>query len=313
MKNKFIQSFMVAAIAGLISTNVYSQEKESKEGNKISIQSIRMEDSETPTTMNITCRDGGKLYKMKVEDLKIVEMTIDDKKVPPEEFPNYEKLLKKILAKIEEDRAKAKEDRRHAVIEREKAEDDREEVEGDRRQADREKDRFNEDRERVNSERADASRERERAYSDARRAERNAESVVGDRKRSEDEYERTQEHRAKAERDRRNSDEYREHAEQERTRVSKDRDHARVDRKRAEEDRQLLHDLLDDVVEQKIVNDEDDIKTLVLDEKKLIINGETQKEELHKKFKENYLKKTGSRIHYRNDRNFKGISIDNYD
>jgi len=315
MKSKFIQTFIIAVIVGLITTETYSQEKNPRRQVRTEITSesysVIFDNSDGSFTFNITYKEEGKLYKMKVVNSKIVEMTADGKKVPPEEFSKYDKMLEKILAKIGEDRKKAEEDRKHASIEREKAEFDREQSDNDREHADRERDNADRDREHADAERDEASRERDRASRDTRTSSRDRKSSDRDRRRTERDHERAQEQRADAETDRRRSDEDRERASVDRTHASKERDYAQVERQKAEEDRKFLRDLLGDVVSEKLVKDEDEVRSLVLDEKKLIINDKTQTEELHKKFEEKYLRKEGSRIHYRNDRNFRGISIDN--
>jgi hypothetical protein len=264
-----ISSLLVLSAMQVNSLNA-QQKNEPAKATSRSSYSATTEDGET----QINYSEDGHRYKIKLEGSKIIEIQVDGKKVPESDFAKYEPAVKKILEQMEKDRQQAEKDREQAEKDREQAQKDRARAEEDRKQA--EKDR------------AQANKDREQSQKDRERSEE-------DRKQAEKDREQAQVSRGQAEKDR--------------AQAELDRKQAEVDRKLAEEDRKLFKALIDDAITEKLINDEDDLKSLVLDDTEFTVNGTKQPESLHSKYKAKYLKGRHTKISYRNSGNVRGMSF----
>lgn len=256
-------------------------------------------DSLNDPNKKITMYKNGEVYKIKVTNDKINEMYIDEKKIPAEDFPRYEPMVKEILVQLKKDMEQAARDREQADRDRKQAERDRTQAKLDRQQADRDRGRAEKDRQQADRDRIQADKDREQAGKHREQADR-------DRQQAEV-------HRAQAQKDREQADRDRHQATLDRAQAEKDRAQAEIDRKRAAEDRKLMQELIDDLVKEKVVADRDDIRRLQLTDESLIVNGKKQPAELHQRMKAKYLKKDGTRINYHNDSGGKGIYMDRND
>jgi len=251
----------------------------------------------------INYRENDHWYKIKMSGSKILEIYIDDKKVAEEDYSKYDATIKKILAQIEKDREQAEKDRQQAQLDREQARKDRQQATEDRRQAEKNREQADKDREQAERDREQARKDREQANSSRERSVKDKQQAQNDRERSETD-------RQRADKDRLQAVEDRKQAEKDREQAGKDRQQAEVDRKRAEEDRKLMNAMIDEIVKEKVIDNEDALKSLRLDENELIVNDIKQPENLHNKFKAKYLKSGRSKISYKNSDGFRGISID---
>lgn len=254
----------------------------------------------------ITLYKNGEVYKIKLTNDKINELFIDEKKIPAEDFPKYESMVKEILVQYKKDMEQAARDREQADRDRKQAERDRAQAELDRQQAGRDRERAEVDRKQAEKDREQADRDREQAGKHREQA---------DRDRQQAEIHRAQAHkdREQGDRDRHQATLDRAQAERDRAQAQKDRAQAEIDRKQAAEDRKLMADLIDELVEEKVVADKDDIRRLQLTDESLIVNDKKQSAELHQKMKAKYLKKNGTRINYHNDSSGRGISMERND
>ena len=168
-------------------------------------------------------------------------------------------------------------------------EKDRKQAEEDRKQAAKDRQQAGKDREQANEDRKQAEKDRERAEQDRQQAEKNRQQADEDRERAEQD---------------------REQAGKDREQAEKDRQQAQIDRKTAEEDRKLFNEMMDEIVKEKLVENKEALKSLVLDENEFTVNGIKQSGNLHSKFKAKYLKTSSSRINYRNAGQFRRITVD---
>ncbi|MEP7374668.1 MAG: hypothetical protein ABI675_14835 [Chitinophagaceae bacterium] len=276
MKIKFLLA-PVLAIALVFQTGTMNaqqkNEKQKKDGGTLLNVMTDMSSGSGETLINYT--EDGYRYKIKLNGSKIIEMFVDDKKVAEEDYVKYDSMVKKILVQVEKDRKQAEEDRKQAEKDRQQADKDREQANEDRKQAEKDRERAEQDRKQADNDREQAEKDRQQADND----------------------------RKQAEQDRKQADKDREQAE-------KDRKQAEIDRKQAEEDRKLLNEMIDDVIKEKLVENKEALKSLVLDDSELIVNGINQPDSLHSKFKTKYLKSNHRRINYRNSDGFRGMSVD---
>lgn len=152
------------------------------------------------------------------------------------------------------------------------------------------------DRKQAEEDRKQAEKDRERADQDRKQADKDREQAEKDRQQADEDRERAEQNRAQAGKDREQAE--------------KDRKRAEIDRKRADEDRKLLDEMLDEVVKEKLVENKEALKSLILDDNEFIVNGIKQSDALHSKFKTKYLKTSRARINYKNSGEFRGVSVD---
>jgi chromosome segregation ATPase len=299
--------------------NTIPRKKETR--SSVDIRNVTTDESgET----SIDYLDDDHRYKIKMKESKIVGMNIDGKKIPEEDFSKYDATVNKILLQLKKDREQADQDRIQADKDRQQADRDLDQADRDRDQANRGRDQADKDRELAGKQREHAEEDRQRADGDRqktmqykRQIQNERDQLERDRIRVTKERERAAMDRRQVEKDREQADHDREQAlqdrkqaEHDREQAAQDRKQAELDRKQANEDRKLLEEMINDVVREKIVDNKDAVKSLILDDTELTVNGFKQNDSLHNKFKAKYLKKSGSRINYRNSGGSKGVSID---
>jgi hypothetical protein len=286
MKNNMVKVTLLAIV--LCAATAQAQEKKPERNSATRTQRtgatsyLNVEtDPANEGTQRITMHKNGEVYKIKLVHEKVTEIYIDDKKIPEENFPQYEPMIKKLLAQIKEDQEQAARDREQAARDRQQAEKDREQAARDRVQSEK-------DREQAGRDRLQADQDRKQAEQDRARAEVDRGQAL--------------KHREQADRDR-------QQAVKDRARAERDRAQAEIDRKQAEEDRKLLAALIDDLVKENLIQSKDDLYAVQLSEESLIVNDKKQPAELHQKLKAKYLKTPGTRFTFTNRSGNSGFSI----
>lgn len=215
------------------------------------------------------CRGRDK-YDFTVAGNKLLELYVNNRKIPADSFYVYNSLVKRLSEQIKKDRVQAEEDRRQAALDRQQAERDRQQgvkdqaqAEEDRKQAELDRQQAERDRQQSLKDQAEAGEDRKQADLDRQQAERDRQQAVKDRAQAEE-----------------------------------DRKQAELDRQQAEEDRKLIDSLLNDIVTAQIVPDRKSIKHVILDDDELIVNGKLQPEEIFRKFKTKYVKKSGYSLNW---------------
>jgi colicin import membrane protein len=150
-------------------------------------------DSSGDPEKRITTYRNGSTYKIRVVNEKIIELSIDGKKIPEQDFPKYQSMVNKILTQVKLDEEQAKKDRAQAELDRQQADKDRARADIDRQQADR-------DREQAEKDRQQADLDRQQAMKDKQQAEKDRQQAGKDRLQAESD-------RAQAEIDRKQADE----------------------------------------------------------------------------------------------------------
>ena len=235
--------------------------------------SVENDSSATPPVENIVYSDGNH-YRIKMRNDKLVELFVDDQKIPEADFRKYDSIIKKIREQI-------KKDLEQAEIDRQQAGKDRQEAELDRKQAD-------EDRKQADEDRKQAEEDRERSDEDRKQS-------IADRKQAEEDREQAEEDRKQSIEDRKQAD--------------VDREQAKLDKKRAEEDKALVKSLVADLIASNIIKSEKELSSLVLKEGDLLVNDKKQPDAIYQKFKIKYLKNSQTEIRFNNTINHRGLSV----
>jgi len=91
----------------------------------------------------------------------------------------------------------------------------------------------------------------------------------------------------------------RKEANEARMRSNREREQAQQYREQAGAERRMMDKLIDDLQWEDIIDDKEDLKSLLLDKDELTVNGKKQSKSLQKKFKEKYLDGGREKIEFR--------------
>lgn len=277
-------------------TNRSSTSRTSSSNNGNSYLNVESDSTNGEVTQRITMYKNGEVYKIKMVNDKAVEIIIDGKKIPQEDFSQYEPTIIKIRQQVKEDEEQAERDRAQAVLDRAQAEKDREQAVRDRAQAVKDREQANLDRQQAEKDRAQAVKDGEQAVKDRAQADKDKAQAELDRQ--------------QAGRDRQQADRDRQQAVKDREQAVRDRAQAEIDRKQAEEDRKTLAAIIDDLIKADVVKSKSDVFVVQLSDESLIVNDKKQPAELHQQLKAKYLKKPGSRLIFSQRSNESRFSIE---
>jgi hypothetical protein len=151
--------------------------------------------SMTDSAQTVITYQDDKLYRFRMEDDKIIELSIDKRKIPGDSFYLYEPIAKKILVQIKIDRIQAEKDKIQAEKDKIEAEKDQMEASRDDQQAKR-------DAEAASKDAQQAKLDAEQATKDAHQAKLDAEQAAGDMAQAKRDMEQAKLDMAMAEKDR---------------------------------------------------------------------------------------------------------------
>jgi len=244
--------------------------------------SINLDSSTDPPQRIVTLKSDA-LYNMTISQNKLTSLFINGRPVPADSFYLYDGLVKRVEEQVRRDSAQAERDK-------EQAERDAQQALRDKQQAERDGLQAMKDREQALLDKKHAEEDAQQAARDKVRAERDA---VKEKVQAERDMQQAMRDKKQAMRDAEQAGRDREQAVRDKQQALRDKEQAERDRKQAEEDKMLLQGLLGDAVKEGLAPDEKSIKSLILDDSVFFVNGKKQSDELHKKFKEKYIKKEG--------------------
>lgn len=306
-----------------------TQAQTTKEGRIPSLTNVNVSGSGTAGNPQILFLQdvNGKTYSIKRVEKKIQEMYVDGEKLSADQYTQYEAMIQELDEQIERDRQQAERDRAQAELDRQQAERDRQQADRDRQQAvldrqqaerDRalaerdkiqtevlnsqqaERDRAQAERDKVQTEvlRQQADRDRKQADLDRLQAEKDRAQALRDQEQAKRDRAQAELDRQQADRDRIQAEKDRAQAELDRQQAAKDRIQAEKDRKEAEE---LLKNLIDEMVTDKLIKDKESLNGFRLTEDAFVVNGVRQSPELHTKYLQKFIKRQGYGIYYGSD------------
>ncbi len=279
MKKKLLARTGILITALALLTTLHAQTKptghrsKKEYGIRNSYLSVENDTTVIPGQQIINYRDRQE-YRIKMIDDKVIELIVDDKKIPATDFYKYDSVIKKIRKQIKKDQEMAELDMQQAVKDREQAEEDE----------------------------VQARRDSEQAEEDRKMAEEEI-------KRSRMDQDQEEEDRRQADEDREQARADRRQAEEDRKQAIKDREQAVADRKQAAEDRALMKSLVADLVKENIIKSEKELFSLKLNDEGLSVNDKKQTESIYQKFKAKYLKNPRTEIWFSHSLNHSGLSI----
>ncbi|MDB5087456.1 MAG: hypothetical protein JWR09_1450 [Mucilaginibacter sp.] len=263
MKTKFFKYSVLVIAAMAWGVSVKAQEVSSDTYSNYDSQ----KDSHGNSIERVHTYTNGKEYSFKLINGKVSNLYVDDVKIPPEEYAKYSVEINKIKEQIRLDRIQAEKDRAQAKLDRAQADKDRAQAERDRGQAEKDRQQAERDRTEAISSKGQAEKDRAQAQKDQVQAGKD---------------------REQADRDREQAVKDRAQAELDRAQAVKDRAQAEVDRKQAEEDRKLMAQMINDLINDKIIPDEESLREVTLNADEMTVNGKKQSEEVFKKYKTRY-------------------------
>jgi hypothetical protein len=243
--------------------------------------------SVSPVQTVITYKKNGPLYHIRMTDDKVIELSVDGRKIPADSFYVYDALTKKLALQIKADKAEAK-------LDKEQAEKDGLQANQDREQAAKDELQSKEDRVQAEKDRLLEKLDAEQSARDKVEAE--IEEVQARMEKVEAENEKEM---ALAEA--REMEEDRKQAVKDRIQAVEDRNQANRDRIQAAEDRAILKKLISEIIKEGLVPDEKSLHSLSLDKDDFFINGKQQSDTLQKKFREKFNIKADTNISYHKD------------
>ncbi len=141
----------------------------------------------------VTYREGSQHYKIRMKDDKVVEMYVNDQRIPEPDFDKYKEVIGKIRVQIKKDKEQAEIDRQQAlrdqaeaVKDQEQAEKDEEQAKLEEKEAQEERVRSREDAKQAELDRKQAIKDIEQARLDQAQAMKDMEQAKLDRKQAEE-------------------------------------------------------------------------------------------------------------------------------
>jgi hypothetical protein len=202
----------------------------------------------------------GHVYTITLLNDKTTALCVDSKKIAAADLVKYDSLVNRIVTQVrrdeaqgEIDRAQGERDHRQGELDRQQGERDRQQAELDRQQAARDQQQAERDRQQADDDGQQAARDREQAVRDREQAAHDRDQAVRDREQAD-----------------------------------RDRQQAELDRRQAAEDRENMRRLIQLLVDKKLVPDAAGLKSLLLTEDELIVNGKKASPEIQKEIKEKY-------------------------
>jgi bla regulator protein BlaR1 len=234
------------------------------------------------STYNVTRNN--RQYEIVQRNGKIVSLWVDDKEIAESDYGKYQPEIDKIMAEIKIQHQAAEKQREQAEVQRKQADEMRKLAEVQRRDADKL-------REEANTLRLEAGKQREEAAQIRVNANTNREQADNIRQEA-------GKYREAAEDMRKQADQMRQLANKQRGEAEVMRERAEEHRKVAEKDREAYIKIQDGVISELtqagLVKDKESLSYRLSDDE-LIVNGEKQPAELHRKLKAKYLKELGDK------------------
>jgi|GEM_PF-2950226 len=190
----------------------------------------------------------------------ITGLCVDNKKIDSADRSKYASMVARILKQFEIDEAQGERDRAQGELDRQQAGRDRAQADRDRAQAEEDRQQGARDREQAVKDQEQARRDQAQAEVDRQQGARDREQAVHDQ----------------------------EQAARDREQAARDREQAEVDRRQAAEDRENFRRLTALLVDKKLIPDAAGLKSLLLTDDELIINGKKADEAIHKELKEKF-------------------------
>jgi colicin import membrane protein len=223
-------------------------------------------------------------YTIRTVDDKVVELSVNGRKIPSDSFYVYDAMVRRIEVQIRQDRLQAEQDSKQAVEDEEQARRDEDQARIDERQARQDAQEATRDAEQaardqvqsMKEDSAQAARDAEEAKRDAEEAKRDAEDAKRD----------AEESKQDAVQAKRDAEEARLDAVQARrdeAQAVKDRAEARIDAKHAAEDQAKMKSLITELIKEGVVPDEKSLYSLEVSDTDLVVNGKKQTEEMRKR------------------------------
>ncbi|HWK04144.1 MAG TPA: hypothetical protein VNS58_10965 [Puia sp.] len=256
------------------------------------------EDSSVSPVQTVITYKNGPTYHIRMVDDKVIELLVNDRKIPADSFYVYDNLTKKLALQIKADKSQAKLDKEQAEKDTIQAEKDELQTKEDRVQAERDLQQEKLDVEQAIRDKQQAERDQVEARIEKAAAEQEREAEAREMAQDREQAARDQ---AQAVEDRKQAERDRAQAVTDRAQAVEDRKQADRDRKQAAEDRAILKKLISEIIREGLVPDEKSLHSLSLDEDGFFINDKQQSDATKKKILENTGIKGGYRVTYSRD------------
>jgi colicin import membrane protein len=234
-----------------------------------------------PTTSgkeNLTTYQHGHVYEIASVNDKTTGLEVDNKRIEPADFHLYDSIIKAIRSDFRQDNDRDADERAQEKRDWEQYQRDQEQAERDREQSIRDRAQAEQDRKQGERDQEQAVREREQ---DQKQAARDREQGQRDREQGEHDREQGMKDKEQGDRDRAQGQLDREQGQ-------RDREQGERDREAAKEERREMRNFIRELVDEKVIADEQSLNSLIFTNTELVVNGTKQSSQILQKVKDKY-------------------------
>jgi hypothetical protein len=211
-------------------------------------------------------------YEVKTVNGKIIELSVDDKKIAPADFGKYTSVVSAIRRQIKEDRIQARKDQQQGQRDQEQAKRDQEQAKRDQEEAGKEQVQAERDQEQAKRDQEQAVRDQEQAKRDQEQAQRDQEDAKRDQEQAQ-----------------------------------RDQVQAKHDQEEAAEDQHQLKLMVSELVSDGILSNENALHSLRMNADEMIVNGKKMTDTVFNKYKQKFPRFANG---HSEDGNFNGMNIE---
>ena len=169
-------------------------------------------------------------------------------------------------------------------------------------------------REQIRKDRAQAKRDQAQAKIDQEQASRDQLQARRDQEQAAKDMKQSSEDQVQARRDQEQAQKDQEQAARDQDQAKLDQEQAKRDQAQAEEDQRLMKQMIGDLVNDKIVPDENSVREVTLNANEMTVNGVKQPDAVYQRYKTKYNRFAVGNFSYGNDDgNFRGIHMSRKD
>jgi colicin import membrane protein len=314
MQTTFVKySMFILALTAFMTAN--AQQKKEKQRTYNNIYTIHNDPQGKNRESIKTIRDNI-AYQLELVNDTLVELYVDEKLVPADQYGQYAKVIEQIKEQIRLDRIQAKKDQEQATKDQQQAKIDQEHAMKDQANAKLDQEHAAKaqhqaklDQEMAMKDQANAKLEKERANKDQQQAKLDQEQAAKAQHQAKLDQEMAMKDQANAKLDKEQANKDQKQAKLDQEQAKKDQARAKIDQKQAEEDQQMMKQLIIDLIKDGIVPDEASVNAVELSSTGMTVNDKKQPDEVYKRYKEKYKRFATGNFYYGGSDNSGGKGI----
>ncbi len=309
MQTRFVY-FIALLLSIAFSGKGLAQDKKATKKTPVHNYDSRFIDGKSKSTL--VTESGDDLYRMEMENDKIMALYVNDEKIPESHYNEYSLIIAKLKEQLKIDKKQALEDQRQAKKDQQQAKRDGEQAHRDmiqakldREQAMKDKNNFEADKRRSMKERVHLEIEIEHLEEAKEKADQDQYNAITQREKEIEVSREQMEIKKSAEEDMKELEKDQEQAKKDQAQAKLDQEQsvrdqiqAKKDQEQAEEDQRLLKLLINDLIKDGIITGEKDLHTLSLTTEGMTVNDVKQSNETANRYKKKYKRFSTGNFNY---------------